>query len=54
MGAVHAACLQSFLDTGHKVVLYTYGSVEDAPGHRLPRCQYLLPEAKLLRYGNGS
>lgn len=31
MGAIHAACLRSFLRTGHRVVLHTYGPVEDAP-----------------------
>lgn len=31
MGPIHAACLRSFLQTGHRVVLHTYGPVEDAP-----------------------
>ena len=55
MGSIHAACLRSFLDTGHKVVLHTYGAVEDAPRGIICRdANTLLPEANLLRYGNGS
>ena len=31
MGAIHAACLQSFLRIGHPVHLHVYEPVSDAP-----------------------
>ncbi|MEP7240650.1 MAG: hypothetical protein ABI697_07175 [Devosia sp.] len=44
MGPIHAACLKSFLVTGHHVVLHSYGEVEDAPaGVRYRDANKLLP-----------
>lgn len=54
MGPVHAACLQSFLDTDHKVVLHSYEEVKDAPrGVSRQDANRLLPKNKLLTYANG-
>jgi hypothetical protein len=55
MGPIHAACLKSFVVTGHEVVLHTYGEVSDAPhGVQYADANRLRPEDKLLRYPNGS
>src|SRR5690606_33677576 len=55
MGPMHAACLQSFIDTDHLVVLHTYGEVEDAPrGVVYSDARQLLPEEDLVRHRNGS
>jgi hypothetical protein len=31
LGPVHSACLQSFIDHGHRVILHAYEAIEDAP-----------------------
>lgn len=55
MGSLHAACLKSFVVTGHQVFLHTYGEVSDAPeGIWYADANRLVPEDKLLRYPNGS
>jgi hypothetical protein len=55
MGSVHAACLKSFVVTGHQVFLHAYREVSDAPpGVWYADANDLLPEDKLLRYPNGS
>lgn len=56
LGPVQVACLKSFLRTGHKVVLHTYGEVEDTPpGVIVADANQLWPEGRLLRYAsNGS
>lgn len=55
MGPIHAACLRSFVVTGHQVFLHAYGEVSDAPaGVWYADANNLLPEDKLLRYPNGS
>jgi hypothetical protein len=55
IGRVQAACLRSFLHTGHAVHLYAYGAVDGLPkGVRIKDANTLLPEAGLTRYPNGS
>lgn len=48
MGPIHAACLRSFVRTGHEVVLHSYGPVEDAPkGVRISDAGKLFPFEKV-------
>ena len=51
LGPVHVACLSSFLNHGHKVVLYSYGIIEDKPeGVLLADANQLIPETYLVRH----
>lgn len=55
MGPLHAACLRSFVISGHRVVLHAYGEVADAPeGVSQADANRLLPEHRLIRHKNGS
>lgn len=46
-------CLQSFLDHGHEVVLYTQGKVEGVPkGVRIAEADDVLPSDKIIRHIN--
>ncbi len=49
-------CLQSFLDHGHEVVMYTYGKVKGVPkGVRFADAHDILPAEKIIRHaGTGS
>lgn len=51
LGAVHSACLRSFLELGHQVTLYSYGSPVDLPeGIVLADANQLMPEDLLFRH----
>lgn len=55
MGAVHAACLASFLRHGHQVNLFVYEKPEDAPeGVIFKDANTLIPESEKICYKNGS
>ncbi|PHQ97903.1 MAG: SAM-dependent methyltransferase [Marinosulfonomonas sp.] len=44
-------CLQSFLDHGHEVVLYTYGKVKGVPkGVKIADADDVLPSKKIIRH----
>ena len=44
-------CLQSFLDHGHEVVLYTYGNVKGVPkGVKIADADDILPSKKIIRH----
>jgi hypothetical protein len=55
LGAVHRACLLSFLRHGHDVHLHCYEIPEDVPAEvSLHDAGAILPKDRLLRYPNGS
>jgi hypothetical protein len=48
---MHAACLQSFVRQGHRVVLHTYDPPEDAPkGVEIADASILLSRDKIIRH----
>ena len=50
LGAIHAACLKSFVRHGHAVILHIYDEPEDAPaGVKLSSAENLLPRSKIFR-----
>jgi hypothetical protein len=50
-----AACLKSFVNTGHEVVLHTYEKVENVPaGIAIRDAAALLPVDRLVQYPGGS
>ena len=54
LGAVHVACLRSFLRQGHKVVLHCYAPPHDVPiGVEIADASSLIPEAQIARYLEG-
>jgi hypothetical protein len=51
LGSVHAACLRSFVRTGHDVVLHAYGRPEDTPdGVRLFDANKLMRETEIISH----
>jgi hypothetical protein len=51
LGRMHAACLQSFVRQGHRVVLHTYDPPEDAPyGVEIADASILLDRSKIIRH----
>lgn len=52
---MNAACLKSFVNTGHDVTLHTYEDIEDLPaGVETSDANELLPADRLLQYPGGS
>ena len=48
-------CLQSFVDHGHRTLLYTYGDVVNAPpGVEVLDAEAIYPTAQMVRHKNGS
>ncbi len=55
LGPIHAACLRSFVKSGHAVKLHCYDTILDLPlGVEVVDASALLPPENLLRYPNGS
>lgn len=56
LGAVHAACLRSFLRHGHRVVLHSFEAIVDVPrGIELVNAENLMERSEIVRYKkNGS
>lgn len=55
LGRLNAACLKSFVNTGHDVTVHTYGPIEDLPsGIKTSDASELLPAGRLLQYPGGS
>ncbi|MCY4208385.1 MAG: glycosyltransferase [Roseovarius sp.] len=56
LGPVHAACLQSFINQGHRVVLHTYECLKDKPeGVEYADANLLIPEdQKFIHRKTGS
>ena len=53
LGAVHAACLRSFVRHGHDVVLHAYDKPEDTPeGVRIFDARALMNESEIVRHGS--
>lgn len=53
LGAVHAACLRSFVKHGHDVVLHSYGRPIDTPeGVRMFDARRLMNESEIVRHKN--
>ncbi len=52
LGAIHAACLESFLTVGHRVVLHAYGTgPSDVPaGVALADAEKILPSSRVVRH----
>lgn len=51
LGPLHAACLRSFLQHGHRVVLHCYKCPEDTPrGVEIADANELLPESRIIRH----
>src|SRR5581483_8325273 len=55
LGPVQVACLKSFLQCGHRVILHCYDRPNDLPGGvELADAASLLPKTSMVRYKNGS
>ncbi|WP_439273529.1 hypothetical protein [Pseudochrobactrum sp. HB0163] len=55
LGAVHAACLRSFLRHGHEVVLHSYGTPEDTPkGVKVFDAAKLMKESEIVQTRSGN
>jgi len=55
LGRTERACLRAALRHGHEVALYTYGDLAGVPeGVERRDAAAILPEARMLRYPNGS
>lgn len=51
LGAVHVACLSSFIHTGHRVLLHCYEAPVDCPaGVEIYDARQLMPENSIIRY----
>lgn len=51
LGAMHAACLRSFVRHGHRTVLHVYSQPHDVPdGVELADAGELLPESRMMRH----
>lgn len=54
LGAIHAACLRSFLRHGYRVVLHAFDDIADAPkGVVLYDASRLMDRSEIVRYRNG-
>lgn len=54
MGAVHAACLRSFLRHGHTVRLWAYDTPLDTPaGIEVMDASQLLPQSRMIHFSRG-
>lgn len=55
LGEVHAACLRSFVNKGHRVVLHSYGKPEDTPkGVEIFDARKLMKESEIVRTATGN
>jgi len=54
LGAMHTACLKSFVGAGHRTLLHVYDDPGDAPaGVELVDATRILPRERIIRHRNG-